>query len=74
MIEVLSALLCQHKKDRLQGQVKHKQAIGAEYMAKLATYFEDVSTASSLQKLTQFCWFAITIQFCLRDHEIQCNL
>lgn len=61
--EVLNALLIQKKKDGLHHQVKHKEAILPDDMAKLAVYFEDVLSSQDPRKLTQYCWFVITIHF-----------
>ena len=43
-------------------------------MAKLAVYFEDALSSEDPRKLTQYCWFLITIHFCLRGQELQSTL
>ena len=43
-------------------------------MAKLSNYFADILDVDDPRKLTQYCWFCITIHFCLRSEEIQVGL
>ena len=39
-----------------------------------AVYFEDALSSEDRRKLTQYCWFLITIHFCLRGQELQSTL
>ena len=43
-------------------------------MAKLSDYFADVLDVDDQRKLTQYCWFCITINLRLQGQEIQVGL
>ena len=47
---------------------EHKEANCNEDLAKLYSYFEDVTDSI---KLTYFCWLFLTLHFALRGLEIQ---
>lgn len=70
--EVLNAVLVKKKKDGTERQVKHKSAISADDLRKLQEYFKNAT--SEPRKLTEYCWFLMTVHFCLRGQELQGNL
>ena len=72
--QVPDALLVKKKKDGKEPQVNHKQPLTDEDLAKVEKYFEDVMTDDDPPKLTQCCWFVITVHFCLRGQEVQASL
>ena len=61
------------KKDGKEPQVNHKQPLTDGDLAKVEKYFEDVMSLNP-RKLTQYCWFVITVHFCLRGQEVQASL
>ena len=66
--------MAKRKKGGLEPNVQHKEAVSEDDMAKLSDYFADVPDIDDPRKLTQYCWFCITIHFCLRGQEIQVGL
>ena len=72
--EVPNGILPKRKKGGLEPNVRHKEAVSEGDMAKLSDYFADVLDFDDPRKLTQYCWFCITIHFCLRGQEIYVGL
>ena len=66
--------MAKRKKGGLKPNVRHKEAVSEDDMAKLSDYFANVLDVDDPRKLTQYCWFCITIHFCLRGQEIQVGL
>ena len=54
--------------------VEHKESIHKSDLAKLALYFHDVLEEGNAVKLTQYCWFNISLHFALRGAEVQTRL
>jgi len=72
--EVLDALLVYRKKEGKEPQINHKQPLTEEDLAKVEKYFEDVLTEDDPRKLAQYCWFVMTVHFCLRGQELQASI
>lgn len=72
--QVLDAFLVKKKKDGKEPQVNHKQPLTDEDLARTEKYFEGVLTADDPRKLTQYCWFVMTVHFCLRGQELQASM
>ena len=54
--------------------MEHKESIHKSDLAKLALYFHDVLEEGNAVKLTQYCWFNISLHFALRGAEVQTRL
>ncbi len=67
-------MLKQTKERGEERSVNHKEAIDGEDMAKIQRYFEDVLVAGDAVKLSQYCWFNLSLHFALRAAEVQTRL
>ena len=54
--------------------VQHKPSIVEEDIHRLEAYFADVLDSTDPVKLTQYCWFYVTLHFALRGAEVQIKL
>ena len=54
--------------------INHKEAITSDDMARIERYFEDVLVAGDAVKLTQYCWFNLSLHFDLCGAAIQTKL
>ena len=70
----LDGVLKQAKASREERVVEHKEAITADDLEKIRRYFDDVLDVGDPVKLTQFCWFHLSIHFALRSKEIQTTI
>ena len=71
---VLDRTLKQKKAEGNEPSVEHKESIHKSDLAKLALYFYDVLEEGNTVKLTQYCWFNISLHFALRGAEVQTRL
>ena len=71
---ILDGVLKQAKASGEEGAVEHKEAITADDLEKIRRYFDDVLDVGDPVKLTQFCWFHLSIHFALRSKEIQTTI
>ena len=69
-------VLKQAKASGEERAVEHKEAITADDvdLEKIRRYFDDVLDVGDPVKLTQFCWFHLSIHFALRSKEIQTTI
>ena len=71
---ILDGVLKQAKASGEERAVEHKEAITADDLEKIRRYFDDVLDVGDPVKLTQFCWFHLSIHFALRSKEIQTTI
>ena len=71
---LLDGVLKQAKASGEERAVEHKEAITADDLEKIRRYFDDVLDVGDPVKLTQFCWFHLSIHFALRSKEIQTTI
>ena len=71
---ILDGVLKQAKASGEERAVEHKEAITADDLEKIQRYFDDVLDVGDPMKLTQFCWFHLSIHFALRSKEIQTTI
>ena len=71
---ILDGVLKQAKASGEERAVEHKEAITADYLEKIRRYFDDVLDVGDPVKLTQFCWFHLSIHFALPSKEIQTTI
>ena len=72
--DILDGVLKQAKASGEERAVEHKEAITADDLEKIRRYFDDVLDVGDPVKLTQFCWFHLSIHFALRSKEIQTTI
>ena len=63
---ILDGVLMQAKASGEERAVEHNEAITADDLEKIRRYFDDVLDVGDPVKLTQFCWFHLSIHFALR--------
>ena len=71
---VLDATLKANKEQGLEPAVKHKEALTIEDRKKVQALFADVLESNDPVKLTMYVWYAMTMHFGLRGHEVQVRL
>ena len=71
---VLDGVLKQRKERGEEPRVEHKAAISEEDMERLKEYFRNVTTECDPVKLSQYCWFYLTLHFAIRGAEIHTKL
>ena len=71
---ILDGVLMQAKASGEERAVEHNEAITADDLEKIRRYFDDVLDVGDPVKLTQFCWFHLSIHFALRSKEIQTTI
>ena len=71
---VLDATLKANKEQGLEPAVKHKEALTIEDRKKVQAFFADVLESNDPVKLTMYVWYAMTMHFGLRGHEVQVRL
>ena len=67
----LDGVLKQRRERGEEPRIEHKAAISEEDMECLKEYFPNVATECDPVKLSQYCWFFLTLHFALRGAEIQ---
>jgi len=60
------------KKQGTEKQVAHKEPLTSEDLSRVGDCFKDCE--DDPRKLTEYCWFVMTIHFCLRGQELQGTL
>ena len=72
---ILDGVLKQAKASGEERAVEHKEAITADDLEKIRRrYFDDVLDVGDPVKLTQFCWFHLSIHFALRSKKLQTTI
>ena len=71
---VLDGLLKQRKDMGEELSVQHKDAVSKDDLERIDGYFSDVLDVGDPIKLTQYCWYHITMHFSLRASEVQTKL
>ena len=71
---ILDGVLKANKRSGQEQAVEHKSALSAEDWDLLQAYFKNVSTTSDPVLLCRYVWFVVSLHFCLRGREIQCQL
>ena len=54
--------------------MEHKEAISTADLSKINEYFSNVLESGDAVKLSQYCWFNLSLHFALRGAEIEIKL
>lgn len=72
--KILDGVLKNNKRLGLEDSVQHKEAINDADWSKIKDYFRDAETSTDPVLLCRYAWFILSIHFCLRGREIQCQM
>jgi len=71
---VLDGVLKENKKTGKEQSVEHKDPLTAADWDRLMEYFKGVDTTDDPILLCRYVWFCVTLHFCLRGREVQCQM